>query len=163
MTAGEHPYELYNPPVDLDCPACTAPGLSRDLSGDFDCLYCGTHFNVERTQCPACGVLNEKGADNCYNCSEPLSIVASVIDRQGTTGSPLWIRRLQSQVAELKESEQKASADRFEEFAEIDRRRKQAEAEAHARQEQTDRNIIFYGAAAILIIALIVLVLVAIL
>ena len=146
--------------MELACPACTAPELISDREGNFDCPYCGTHFVVERTQCPACGTLNEKGADDCYNCGEPLSIVASVIDRQGTTGRLLWIRRLQSQVADLKQSEERASADRFEEFAEIDRRRMQAEAEAFARQQQTDRNIIFYGAAAMLIIILVVLVLV---
>lgn len=153
---------LYNPPVELTCAACTAPALAADNQGNFDCDYCGTHFVTERTECPACGELNLKGADNCSNCGEPLSIVASVIDRQGSTGNPLWIRRLRSQVASLKESEARASEDRFEEFVEIDRRRKAAEAEAYARQKQTDRNILFYGAAAILIIVLVVFVLVVI-
>ncbi|MFQ5942198.1 MAG: hypothetical protein ACE5JF_01465 [Anaerolineales bacterium] len=152
---------MYNPPVDLICPACTAPELVADGGGNFDCPYCGTHFIAERTECPACGELNDHGADLCSNCGEPLSIVASVIDRQGGSGQLLWIRRLQSQVADLKESEARASADRFEEFMEIDRRRKVAEAEAHARQQQTDRNILFYGAAAILLVVLMVLVIIA--
>ncbi len=146
--------------MDLTCAACAAPALIADDHGNFDCDYCGTHFVTERTECPACGELNLKGADNCSNCDEPLSIVASVIDRQGSTGNPLWIRRLQSQVASLKESEARASEDRFEEFVEIDRRRKAAEAEAYARQKQTERNILFYGAAALLLIALVTLVLV---
>jgi hypothetical protein len=106
-------------------------------------------------------MLNEAGADLCSNCGEPLSIVASVLDRQGGTGQLLWIRRLQTQVADLKESEARASADRYEEFLEIDRRRMKAEAEAHARQQQTDRNIIFYGAAVVLMVVLVVLVMVA--
>jgi ribosomal protein S27AE len=148
--------------VDLTCAACTAPALIADDEGNFDCGYCGTHFVTERTECPACGELNPKGADDCFNCGEPLSIVASVIDRQGSTGNPLWIRRLQSQVAALKESEARASEDRFEEFVEIDRRRKAAEEQAYARQKQTDRNILFYGAAALLFIVLVILVLVAI-
>jgi hypothetical protein len=148
--------------VDLTCAACTAPALTADSEGNFDCDYCGTHFVAERTECPACSELNLKGADDCSNCGEPLSIVASVIDRQGTTGNPLWIRRLKSQVAALKESEARASEDRFEEFVDIDRRRKAAEAEAFARQKQTDWNILFYGAAAVLLIVLVVLVLVAI-
>ncbi len=153
---------LYNPPVDLTCATCTAPALIADGKGNFDCDYCGTHFVTERTKCPACGELNLKGADDCSNCGEPLSIVASVIDRQGSTFNPLWIRRLQSQVAGLKESEARASEERFEEFMEIDRRRKAAEAEAYSRQKQTDRSILFYGAAALLLIVLVVLVLVAI-
>lgn len=156
------PRGLYNPPVDLTCAACTAPALIADNGGNFDCAYCGTHFVTERTECPACGELNLKGADDCSNCGEPLSIVASVIDRQGSTGNPLWIRRLHSQVASLKESEARASEGRFEEFVEIDRKRKAAEAEAYTRQKQTDRNILFFGAAAVLIIVLVILVLVAI-
>lgn len=89
--------------------------------------------------------------------------MASVLDRQGGGGRLLWIRRLQSQVAGLKESEARASAHRFAEFVEIDRRRIAADSEAQARQQQTDRNILFYGAAAILLMILIVLVLAAIL
>ncbi|MFQ5922012.1 MAG: hypothetical protein ACE5M4_04145 [Anaerolineales bacterium] len=149
--------------MELTCPACTAPELIADGEGSFDCAYCGTHFVTERTECPACGELNDQGADLCSNCDEPLSIVASVIDRQGGTGRPLWIRRLQTQVADLKESEARASADRFEEFMGIDRRRMKAETEAHARQRQRDRNILFYSATAILLIVLIVLALAAIL
>jgi hypothetical protein len=148
--------------VDLTCAACTAPALAADSEGNFNCDYCGTHFVTERTECPACGELNLKGADDCSNCGEPLSIVASVIDRQGSIFNPLWIRRLQAQVAGLKESEARASEERFEELMTIDRRRKAAEAEAYARQIQTDRNILFYGAAAVLLIVLVVLVLVAI-
>jgi ribosomal protein S27AE len=149
--------------VDLTCPACTAPDLIADRQGNFDCNHCGTHLLTERTECPACGELNNQGADLCSNCSEPLSIVASVIDRQGTTGRPLWIRRLRTQVAELKQSEARASADRFEHLVDIDRRRKSAEAEAHASQERKDRNILFYGVAAALVIVIILMLLAAIL
>ena len=148
--------------MELTCAACTAPALAADNQGNLDCSYCGTHFLTERTECPACGELNLKGADDCSNCGEPLSIVASVIDRQGSTGNPLWIRRLQSQVAGLKESEARASEERFEGLVEIDRRRKAAEAEAHLRQVQTDRNILLYGAAAVLLIVFVVLVLIAV-
>ena len=155
--------DLYNPPVKLTCPACTAPELIAGGDRTFGCTYCGTHFIAERTECPACGELNEHGADLCSNCGEPLSIVASVIDRQGGTGRPLWIRRLQTQVAGLKESEARASADRFEELMEIDRKRKMEEAASHASQQQKDRSILFYGVAAILLIVLIVLVLAVIL
>lgn len=155
--------DLYNPPVKLTCPACTAPELIAGGDRTFGCTYCGTHFIAERTECPACGELNEHGADLCSNCGEPLSIVASVIDRQGGTGRPLWIRRLQTQVAGLKESEARASADRFEGLMEIDRKRKTEEAAAHASQQQKDRSILFYGVAAILLIVLIVLVLAVIL
>jgi len=153
---------LYNPHVELTCPACTALDLIPDWQGNFDCNYCGTHLITERTQCPACGELNEQGADLCSNCSEPLSIVASVIDRQGTSGRPLWIRRLRTQVAELKQSEARASADRFEQLADIDRRRKSAEVEAQESQQRKDRNILFYGAATALVIVIVLLFLAAI-
>lgn len=146
--------------MELTCPACTAPGLTFEGADTFECAYCGTQFVGERTECPACGELNASSVDLCVNCGEPLSIVASVLDRQGKRGEPLWIRRLQSQVASLKESEERASAQRFEIFADIDRRRKGAEAEDHARQQQTDRNILFYGAVGILVLVLVVLILV---
>ena len=159
-----HPKDgLYNPHVDLTCPACAAPGLITDGQGHFHCDYCGAHLVTDRTECPACGELNDQGADICSNCSEPLSIVASVIDRQGTTGRPLWIRRLRSQVADLKESEARASADRFEHLMDIDRRRQSAEAEAMAGQRLKDRNILFYGVAAALVIVFIIILLAAIL
>ena len=154
---------MYNPHVDLTCPACAAPDLITDRQGNIDCDYCGTHLVTKRTECPACGELNDQGADTCSKCSEPLSIVASVIDRQGTTGRPLWIRRLRTQVADLKEREARASANRFEQLMDIDRRRKSAAAEALAGQQRKDRNILFYGGAAALGMVFVLLLLAAIL
>lgn len=80
------------------------------------------------------------------------------MDRQGSLGPPLWIRRLRSQVGALKRSEAVASEERLAAFQEIDRRRIEAETLAHARQKQRDSNIIFYGLAGILVVALLVIV-----
>ena len=146
--------------TDVSCPACSAPGLAFDGHANVACAYCGTQFVAESTECPACLTHNASGADLCSNCGEPLNIVASVLDRQGGLGQPLWIRRLKGQVADLKDSEARSSEQRFEELMEIDRRRKQAELEAYARQRQADRNIVFYGAAVILLIVAVVLVIV---
>lgn len=80
------------------------------------------------------------------------------MDRQGSLGPPLWIRRLQSQVGELKRSEAAASEQRFAAFQEIDQRRIRAETLSQARQQQRDSNIIFYGLVGILVVALLVMV-----
>jgi predicted amidophosphoribosyltransferase len=144
--------------VDLVCPACTASELSFDGEFTFVCAYCGTTLVAGGIECPACGLKNSKAAEFCTNCSEPLSIVASIMDRQGYLGPPLWVRRLQSQVGELKRSEAQASDERFAAFQDIDRRRIQAESIAQASQEHKDRNIIFYGLVAILAAALLALV-----
>ena len=142
----------------LACPACTAEGLEFDGEATFECSYCATQLVAERTQCPACSELNVKGADFCSNCGEPLSIVASVLDRQGGLGEPLWIRRLRGQVSALKEREAYASEQRFEKLVEVDRRRKQIEREAYVQQQEADRSILFYGAAAVLLIILSILI-----
>jgi hypothetical protein len=143
--------------VDILCPACTAPDLVFDGEHTFSCEYCGTTLVAGRIECPACGFQNSRAAELCANCAEPLSIVASIMDRQGSLGPPLWIRRLRSQVGALKKSEARASAERFAALAEIDLRRIEAETDAATRQEEKDRNIIFYGLVAILVVALLVL------
>lgn len=137
----------------LSCPSCTGPGLVAEQA-IFECQYCGIVLVAERTTCPACGVRNTKGADSCVNCGEPLSIVASILNRQGAKGPPLWIRRLRSQVEALQVSEAKASSKRFESLLQIDRRRLRAEAEDRLRQREKDRQILFYGAVGVLVLVL---------
>ena len=149
-----------SPPV-LTCPSCTGPGLIFDEEATFECQYCGIVLVADRTTCPACGVRNAKGADSCVNCQEPLSIVASILNRQGSKGPPLWIRRLRSQVGALQASEAKASSQRFESLLEIDRRRLRAEADDRVRQRERDRQILFYGLVGILVLAISVLLILA--
>jgi len=146
----------------LDCPACTAPGLVFDGEAGFECRYCGTVLAAQPTICPSCGTENPQGADLCSNCHEPLSIVASVLTRQGTTGLPLWLRRLRSKVGALKVAEADASARRFEALVDVDRRRLKSEAEDQLRSRERDRQILFYGAAGILGLILLMLLIAAI-
>lgn len=116
-----------------------------------------------RIDCPACGERNSRAAELCTNCGEPLSIVASVLDRQqGSLGTPLWVRRLRSQVVDLKQLEEQASLTRLTAFQEIDQRRLAQEAAAQAAQQARDSNILFYGLIGILVIALIALAIAAI-
>lgn len=140
--------------MDLRCPACLAPNLEFDGDSTFECTYCGTTLVAGQINCPACGEQNSQAAELCGNCGEPLSIVASIIDRQGRLGPPLWVRRLRSQVADLKQREERASEERFAAFQLTDQRRMQAEATAHAQQRTRDSNIIFYGLAGILVVVL---------
>jgi len=146
----------------LDCPACTAPGLGFDGEAAFECRYCGIVLAAQPTICPSCGTENPQGADLCSNCHEPLSIVASVLTRQGGTGPPLWLRRLRSKVGEIQVAEAQASARRFEALVEVDRRRLKSEAEDQTRSRERDRQILFYGAAGILGLILLLLLVAAI-
>ena len=146
----------------LDCPACSAVGLVFDGEAAFECLYCGTVLAAQPTICPSCGTKNQQGADLCFNCHEPLSIVASVLSRQGGTGPPLWLRRLRSKVGALQVEEAQASARRFEALMDVDRRRLKSEAEEQLRSRERDRQIIFYGAAGILGLILLMLLIAAI-
>lgn len=147
--------------MELTCPACSAPELEFDGEATFECAYCGTTLVASQINCPACGTLNAQGADECSNCGEPLSIVASVLDRQGSLGTPLWVRRLRSQVADLKQREQQASDERMAAFQQIDQRRIAAEAAAQARQRAKDSNIIFYGLVGVLVVILLAFVIAA--
>ena len=113
---------------------------------------------ASKIDCPACGYRNNAGADLCENCGEPLSIVAGILDRQGSVGRPLWIRRLQTQVTKLKATEAEASHARMAEFEEIDRKRMQAEAEAQLIQQAKDRQILYYGALGVLGFLLVVMI-----
>lgn len=146
----------------LDCPACTAVGLVFDGEAAFECLYCGTVLAAQPTICPSCGTKNQQGADLCSNCHEPLSIVASVLTRQGGTGPPLWLRRLRTQVGALQVAEAQASARRFEALVDVDRRRLKSEAEEQLRSRERDRQLLFYGAAGILGLILVLLLIAAI-
>lgn len=145
--------------MDFHCPACGAPELEFDGESTFACEYCGTTLVAGRIECPACGERNSRAAENCSNCGEPLSIVASILDRQGSLGPPLWVRRLRSQVGELKLREEQASLSRFAAFQEVDQRRLAQEAAARARQQERDSNILFYGLLAVLGVMLIAFVL----
>lgn len=147
--------------MDLNCPACGAPGLAFDGDASFECEYCGINLFAERLECPACGERNSRAAEECQNCGEPLSIVASIIDRQGSPGPPLWVRRLSKQVGDLKLREEQASQARLAAFQEIDRRRIANETAAHARQQERDSNLLFYGLIAVLTVVLLGMVLVA--
>jgi len=146
----------------LDCPACTSAGLVFDGVAAFECQYCGTVLAAQPTVCPSCGTGNRQGADLCSNCSEPLSIVASVLTRQGGTGPPLWLRRLRTKVGALQVAEAQASARRFEALVEVDRRRLRSEAEDQLRSRERDRQILFYGAVGILGLILLLLLIAAI-
>ncbi len=146
----------------LECPACTAAGLFFDGEAAFECQYCGIALAAQRMVCPTCGAENQEGADLCFNCHEPLSIVASVLNRQGGTGPPLWLRRLRTQVGALKVAEAEASARRFEALVDVDRRRLKSEAEERVRSRERDRQLLFYGAAGLLGLILLLLLILAI-
>jgi len=123
------------------CPACTAPQLSIVQKGVLKCSYCGSIFKGIPLVCPSCGWINATDAEICPDCGEPLSVIAQVIRRQDTSGSPRWLNRVQSQAEKIKSAGEQASQLRLQELQEIDRKREEAVAEQIERRSKSDRVI----------------------
>lgn len=102
-----------------------------------------------------------EGAEVCPHCGESLTLVGTVIARQGTGGPPSWLAAARSTAAALKAEDEQASHQRLGALWDVDRRRIQAEAEAEARRREQDRQILTWGAAASAAILLLFIVLAA--
>lgn len=143
----------------MRCPACTSPGLLSVRGGGFRCDYCGTVFLVQPIRCPACGWENPRRSELCANCGEPLTMVAQVLTRQGTTGMPIWLGRVRNRAGDLKAQEARASEKRMERLMEIDRRRQLEDARQLARQRANDRRMVLVVGLALGVFGIVVLVL----
>ena len=141
------------------CPACTAPGLTLVRKGELRCSYCGSSYRGIPLICPSCGWINITEAEICPTCGEPLTVIAQVIHRRDTTGGPQWMKRVQSQLGEIRSDEERASQLRLQALQEMDQKRENVFAEQRARQSKTDRNLyLIVSMSAILIILSIVLI-----
>jgi predicted amidophosphoribosyltransferase len=123
------------------CPACTAPGLTLVRKGELRCSYCGSSYRGIPHICPSCGWINVNEAEICPTCGEPLTVIAQVIHRSDTTGGPQWMKRVQSQLGEIRSAEEHASQLRLQALQEIDQKRENVLAEQSARQSKADRNL----------------------
>jgi hypothetical protein len=123
------------------CPACTAPRLIVVQKGELKCSYCGSSFRGVPLICPSCGWINTIEAEDCPVCGEPLTVVAQVIHRQDTSGGPQWMKRVQSQLGEMRSAEEQASQIRLKALQEIDHSREKALAEQKEQQSKADRTL----------------------
>ena len=123
------------------CPACTAPGMTVAQKGELKCSYCGSSFRGSPLICPSCGWINNIEAEDCPVCGEPLTVIAQVIRRQDTAGGPQWMKRVQSQLGEMRSAEDWASQIRLQALQEIDQTREKDFADQKAQQSRADRTL----------------------
>jgi ssDNA-binding Zn-finger/Zn-ribbon topoisomerase 1 len=140
------------------CPACTAPGLIQVDKRELKCSYCGSSFNGIPLICPSCGWINNIEAEDCPNCGEPLSVIAQVIRRQDKDGGPQWMKRVQSQLGEMRSAEERASQLRLQTFHELDQQREDAIAEQKTRQAKSERTLFTLTATILLVMIVIIII-----
>ena len=139
------------------CPSCTAMGLIRREDGSFECRYCGSTYPSDSILCPVCGWLNSGEDDRCTACGEALSVVAHVMQRQGTR-APEWIHRMQGQAHEIKQREERASRHRMQEFLQIDEERERQAAQEEQKRIEDERHwLIIVGTAGMIFFLLLLI------
>jgi hypothetical protein len=140
------------------CPACTAMGLTLVQKGELSCSYCGSAFKGIPLICPSCGWINTIDAEDCPECGEPLSVIAQVISRQDKAGGPQWMKRVQSQLGEIRSAEERASQIRLQALQEVDQKREESLAEQKIRQSQAERNLLMIAFIVALLIIMSVII-----
>jgi len=148
----------------VQCPSCGEIALQLSSPREGDCTRCGASFRDGLRICPACGASNSISSETCQACTEPLTVLGSVIARQRAGSSSTRLEQLRGQAGAIKARSDQASAARMSELQAIDARRLEAERLAQAAQQLKDqallRNVLIgigIFAALIAIIALVVL------
>lgn len=126
----------------LTCPACGASGISVDVHGSLECLYCGVRLAGDPFVCPACDQVNLPKAEVCAQCGEPLTLAAQVMSRRGGQGSPLFLTRARAQAVDLKSTGERASQVRMDSLRQVDRVREEALRRASAERNAEDRRLV---------------------
>lgn len=134
------------------CPACGAPELAWAPDGRILCDYCGTQVRDGLTICQACGKVNPQEQEHCWNCAEPLTIVARVLGRPSDAFTPHWLQQARSMATDLKDSAETASRDRLADMDAIDRRRIERETSQAALQRVRDQQVMAGAAIVVLIL-----------
>jgi predicted amidophosphoribosyltransferase len=169
----------------LECENCGASELERGEDQRLVCSFCGSWFGQVTRICPECGHYSEEGArrcsrcgsrivrdcptcgwDNwalathCVQCGRDLELVERMVHRwQHSTRQRMEERR--AGINELKDLEERASAERMSVLMEAERVRQEALALSRASQQERDRQVyMLLAAAAVVFVVLVVVVLV---
>jgi hypothetical protein len=170
--------------TDLECENCGASEMVRGQDEQLVCMFCGSSFGEVTRICPECGHYGEEGArrcsqcgsriirdcptcgwDNwvlathCVQCGRDMELIERMAHRwQRSTRQRLEERR--AGMADLKDLEERASAERMSVLMEAERVRQEALALSRASQQERDRQVyMLIGVAAVVFVILVVLVL----
>ncbi|MCJ7511775.1 MAG: hypothetical protein MUO23_02260 [Anaerolineales bacterium] len=128
------------------CPSCLSLDLVHE-PGAWTCQQCGMVFDPPLVLCPSCGGANVADDDACAACGRPLTLVDQVLNRHSNPRTPTFLASVRDQAPALKESEQRSSEARSQEFLEIDRRREEQQAIQEAQRRRSDRMLLSLGIA----------------
>ena len=95
--------------------------------------------------CPACGRAHAVGAQTCTYCGEPLTSVARVLSAPSAPRQPRWLQQNRQRATEVRQSEERASEERFGSLLETDRRRLEAERGLAMKTEARERRTMLFA------------------
>ncbi len=171
--------------TDLECENCGASEMVRGEDEQLVCVFCGSSFGEVTRICPECGHYSEEGArrcsqcgsriirdcptcgwDNwvlathCVQCGRDMGLIERMTDRwQRSARQRLEQRR--AGMNDLKDLEERASAERMSVLMEAERVRQEALALSRASQQERDRQVyMLVGAAVVVFVVLVVVVLI---
>lgn len=171
--------------TDLECENCGASAMVRGEDERLVCVFCGSSFGEVTRICPECGHYSEEGArrcsqcgsriirdcptcgwDNwvlathCVQCGRDMELIERMTDRwQRSARQRLEERR--AGMNDLKDLEERASAERMSVLMEAERVRQEALALSRASQQERDRQVyLLVGAFVVVFVVLVVVLLI---
>ena len=141
--------------AEISCPNCESEDVTPLSDGSFVCKSCSIAFKPGHRTCDVCGQSNPPEAEECSNCSEPLTSFSHVITRHRPAEPPLRHRQMRAQAAEIQASELEESRVRMEEFEEIDRKREELNARIDIEQSERERRLLTYAFIATIVVLLV--------
>lgn len=144
--------------AEIVCPNCSSDDIASFPDGSYECQTCSAIFETGQRICSVCGQSNPPEAEECSNCTEPLTSFSQVITRHKPAEPPLRHRQMRNQAAEIQSNELEASQVRMDEFKEIDRNREELNARLAFEQSEKDRKLLTYAFIATIVVLLVIFV-----
>ncbi len=143
----------------MNCPVCGAPDV-KIIDDYFECSYCSRKLPHNMSICPSCRNPNPLESETCAVCGEPLTLFSQVMIRhtKADTG-PYRLHQAREQAARIKESEERASQQRFHDLEEVDRRRIQTAVEAQRARRKEQNQLLKISVMIVILFVLVILIL----
>jgi len=143
---------------EIVCPSCQSDDVASDENGSYKCQTCSTTFTPGNQICSVCEHINPPEAEECSNCSEPLTSFSQVIARHKAAEPPLRQRQMRVQATSIQSTELEASRRRMDDFEQVDRNRKELDAKLAFEQSERERRLLTYAFIATIVMLLVVVV-----